>query len=123
MVNMGRREGYERASEILRVLSHPDRLQIADEVRMREACVCHLQTVLDRSQPYVSQQLGVLRDANVVRRRREGPFVYYRLAHPEVEGVVETLLGPPDPQLLSETCPCPRCVKASAEGKAGRGGG
>lgn len=120
---MEQREAYERASAILRVLSHPGRLQIADEVRMREACVCHLQTVLDRSQPYVSQQLGVLRETEVVRRRRDGPFVYYRLAHAEVEEVVETLLGPADPQVLSETCPCPRCVRASTEGEAGRGVG
>lgn len=41
----------------------------------------------------------------------------------EAAAVVETLLGPPGAQGLSETCPCQRCVWASAEGEAGRGRG
>ncbi|MDD5249024.1 MAG: metalloregulator ArsR/SmtB family transcription factor [Rhodocyclaceae bacterium] len=45
-----------------------------------ELCVCELSTALDESQPKVSRHLGVLKDAGVVLPRREGTWMFYRLA-------------------------------------------
>ena len=45
-----------------------------------ELCVCHLESALDLSQPKASRHLGVLRNAGVVAARRDGSWIYYRLA-------------------------------------------
>jgi ArsR family transcriptional regulator len=84
-------------------------LQILDELRRDPACVCHLQAVLDRPQAYVSQQLSVLREAGVVTDRRDGLFVYYRLADEEVEQLIGAALGPPGERSTPAECPCPCC--------------
>lgn len=80
-----------------------------DELRRDEACVCHLQAVLERPQAYVSQQLRVLREAGIVADRKDGLLVYYRLADRQVERLLEEILGPVDQPTRSPACPCPRC--------------
>ena len=45
-----------------------------------ELCVCHLEDALRLSQPKVSRHLGILRMTGVVEHRREGSWVYYKLA-------------------------------------------
>ncbi len=92
------------------MLSHPVRLQILDELRRGSACVCHLEAILDRPQAYVSQQLRVLREGGVVKDRRDGLFVYYRLADERVELVLEQALGPVQERREPVECPCPRCT-------------
>jgi ArsR family transcriptional regulator, arsenate/arsenite/antimonite-responsive transcriptional repressor len=61
---------------------------LGDETRMRivallshgELCVCHLEEALALTQSNCSRQLSVLRGAGLVASRREGTWVYYRLA-------------------------------------------
>jgi ArsR family transcriptional regulator len=99
----------QEAADLFSVLAHPERLQILDELRRGRACVCHLQAVLDRPQAYVSQQLRVLREAEIVVGERDGTMVYYRIAHAQVLELLRRVLGPEgDPTRLSE-CPCPCC--------------
>lgn len=105
---------YQEASDLFGLLSHGARLRILDELRRCEACVCHLQSVLNRPQAYVSQQLAVLRDAGVVTDRREGLFVFYRLADPQVERLLEQTLGPAGQPVVVPGCPCPHCASASS---------
>lgn len=104
---------YRQASELFSLLSHPPRLKILDELRRGEACVCHLQTVLSRPQAYVSQQLRVLREADVVTDRRDGLFVFYRLADQQVERLLEQVLGPASEPTAVAGCPCPHCESAA----------
>lgn len=104
----------ERHAQIFKALMHPVRLQILDALRGGEQCVCHLEAQLGQRQAYVSQQLAVLRKAGLVADRRDGPNSFYRIAHPEVltlldtvrvmAGVDETRSSRP-----AEACPCPRC--------------
>lgn len=44
-----------------------------------ELCVCELTEALDQIQPKVSRHLAVIREAGVVRVRREGTWSFYRL--------------------------------------------
>ena len=97
------------AARMFHLLSHQARLRILDELRRAEACVCHLQTVLKRPQAYVSQQLRVLREAGVVADRKDGLLVYYRIIDPQVERLLEDILGPASEATRSPDCPCPRC--------------
>ncbi len=101
---------YRQAAKRFHLLSHPARLRILNELRRDEACVCHLQAVLGRPQPYVSQQLRVLREAGVVADRKDGLLVYYRLSDPLITQLLEDALGPAEERAVPAACPCPRCA-------------
>jgi len=103
---------YEEIANRLKLLSHPVRLQILDALRNDDACVCHLETALRRPQPYISQQLAVLRSEGLVTDRKEGQNVYYRVSDPAVAALLTAVLGPvknagPFTYPVSG-CPCPQ---------------
>jgi len=108
-------DSYEQQARVLRALSHPIRLRIAEILAQEEACVCHLEARLGLRQAYVSQQLGVLRSAGLLSERRVGTFVYHRLADPALGEFLEALrhlTGAPAPRLgpvEPASCGCPRC--------------
>ena len=101
---------YQQVTQLFHLFSHPARLRILDELRRNEACVCHLQAVLERPQAYVSQQLRVLRDAGVVTDRKDGQLVYYRLNDPKVAQLLAIALGPVGERTHPPDCPCPLCT-------------
>lgn len=111
-----------KQARLLRTLSHPGRLEILAVLGKGEACVCHLAAALGRSQPYVSQQLAILRAAGLITSRRQGTFTYYALRDFSVLGVVDLadrLVGNPilartRPTTLPE-CGCPACRLAPPE--------
>lgn len=49
-------------------------------VHQGELCVCELTAALDDIQPKISRHLAVLKDAGIVIPRREGTWIFYRLA-------------------------------------------
>lgn len=105
---------YQQTAKLFHILSHQARLHILDELRKDEACVCHLQAVLKRPQAYVSQQLRVLREADLVTDHRDGTLIYYRLADQRVERVLQEILGSPGERTCIAECPCPRCQEQAA---------
>jgi DNA-binding transcriptional ArsR family regulator len=70
--------------KLYKALAHPVRLHLLHLLLHQEACVCHLTCVMRRPQPYISQQLGKLRDAGLVTDRRDGQTVYYQVANPDI---------------------------------------
>jgi ArsR family transcriptional regulator len=46
-----------------------------------ELCVCEMTAALDGLQPKVSRHLSVIRQAGLVRARREGTWIFYRIEH------------------------------------------
>ncbi len=79
---------YQPLAVLFKAMAHPIRLQILEILAQEEACVCHLMAILAQRQPYISQQLMVLRDAGLVLDRKEGLTVYYRLADGEITGLM-----------------------------------
>ncbi len=49
-------------------------------VQQGELCVCELTAALDEIQPKISRHLAVLKEAGIVIPRREGTWMFYRLA-------------------------------------------
>lgn len=107
-------------AKALKALAHPVRLHIVEILAQREVCVCHLVTVLQQRQPYISQHLMILRESGWVQDRREGTVVYYRLTSPhavEVAAAVREFLRargvqvvvPEVPAMPVPGCPCPDC--------------
>lgn len=64
-------------------LSDPLRLQVIELLRQEELCVCDLCEVLQVSQSKLSFHLKTLREAQLVRSRQEGRWMYYSLNLPQ----------------------------------------
>ena len=67
-------------SRICRALGDETRVRIVALLSHGELCVCHVQEALGLAQPTASRQLLILKGAGVVDSRRDGTWVYYRLA-------------------------------------------
>ena len=65
---------------MFRAFSHPKRLRILHLLAAGELCVCDLVRVLQAPQPTVSRHLAYLRRAGLVKARKEGLWMHYRLA-------------------------------------------
>ncbi len=74
-------EIFKLHADLLKALSHPKRLEIVNLLREQELAVGEVQEMLDLPQANLSQHLEVLRQARVVKARREGKRMYYSLAH------------------------------------------
>lgn len=70
----------EPASQLFRALADQTRLRLVALLSPGELCVCHLAEALDLSQPMISRHLGILKNAGVVKTRRQGSWIYYQLA-------------------------------------------
>jgi ArsR family transcriptional regulator, arsenate/arsenite/antimonite-responsive transcriptional repressor len=64
-------------------LSDPLRLQILDLLRTQELCVCELCDKLNVPQSKLSFHLKNLKEAELVRSRQEGRWIYYSLNVPQ----------------------------------------
>ena len=86
-------------------------------LRREPECVCHLGALLAKPQPYVSQQLRLIREAGVVADEKQGQNVFYRLADDEVRRWLDVVLGSPVDQYAASpghkqviSCSCPKCT-------------
>jgi DNA-binding transcriptional ArsR family regulator len=105
---------YDALAVRFKALAHPVRLQILGMLRRGEACVCHMETALDKRQAYISQQLMVLRDAGLVDARKDGLQVFYCLADDITAALLDAIFEPvvETKQARLEDCTCPHCVIA-----------
>lgn len=71
--------GVEAQDAIFRALADPSRRAIFERLTRGEAAVKDLTARFDISQPAVSQHLAALKDAGLVRARKEGRSVYYEV--------------------------------------------
>ena len=78
-------------SDCLKVLSNPDRLKILCVLVEGELNVQQIELRTDIHQPTLSQQLTVLRKADMVRTRREGKLIFYQVSDPKVLAIMQTL--------------------------------
>ena len=74
------RELLERIADRLKALADPTRLRILHALEDRELNVSDLLAVVGGSQANVSKHLARMRLAGLVKARREGTNVYYRVA-------------------------------------------
>lgn len=71
---------YEQFARIGHALSTPKRLEILDLLGQGERSVEVLAREANLSVPNASQHLKVLRSARLIDSRRDGPYIYYKLA-------------------------------------------
>ncbi|MGH9183123.1 MAG: ArsR/SmtB family transcription factor [Acidimicrobiales bacterium] len=68
-----------RLADQFRLLGDPTRTRILYALEAGELCVCDLAATVGVPESSVSQALRLLRTAGIVRNRRDGRMVYYRL--------------------------------------------
>jgi len=85
------------AARAFHALSDPTRLAIIDRLRRGERCVCELTGAIGASQPRLSFHLKTLKDAGLVVDRREGRWIYYRLAEERLRSLGQVLHSCCDP--------------------------
>lgn len=81
----------EQAAELMKALSHPQRLRVMCLLIDGERTVGEINAEVDLSQSALSQHLAVLREGGLVRTRREAQNVYYAVAPGPVQRVIQTL--------------------------------
>ncbi len=82
----------KRAARWFHALADKTRLRILDRLRAGEECVCNLTDTLETGQSRLSFHLKTLKDAGLVRDRRQGRWIYYSLDPEAIEGL-EKLVG------------------------------
>lgn len=95
----------QQLAAMFSVLSHPVRVRIVVELRAGELCVNSLQDILGIRQSAVSQHLALLKSHNLIKERRDGRHVLYRLAIPQmaawlVDGIPLIVPNDSDSKLL-----------------------
>ena len=79
-------------AEIFKVIAHPDRIRMIEELRTGEKDVNTLAETLDLPGARVSQHLSLMRAHRLVEERRDGRHHFYHLTQPEIAGwIVEGL--------------------------------
>lgn len=94
---------HARAAQLFHALSDETRLAVLDLLRDGEWCVCDLQSRLDAAQSRLSFHLKVLREAGLVRDRKEGRWSYYQI----------------EPEVLSEVHDLVRVIGTGSKGRKG----
>lgn len=87
------RDNASRAAGLLKSLANEDRLLLLCQLVDGEKSVSELEQLTGIRQPTLSQQLGVLRNEALVATRREGKWVYYRVASDDALALLATLHG------------------------------
>lgn len=116
---------------VARAVADPGRVRILKMLEGGELCVCQVTAVLDLSAATVSKHLSLLRMAGLLSLRKEGRWVYYRLAAaatnpyaPAMLAVVRQVAAELDPVLAADRDrvrtirAMPPAVLCAPEGKA-----
>ena len=74
----------KKESRFFKALADENRIRILKLLMLREMCVCEIMVALNLTQPTASHHLGILEKEGVVKRRKEGKWVYYAIANLEI---------------------------------------
>ena len=85
------RNSASQASDLLKALSHENRLLILCLLADGEKAVTELEKALGMRQPAVSQQLARLRADGLVTGRRDGKTIYYSISSEPAKLVIQLL--------------------------------
>ncbi len=81
----------KKLARLFKAFSDETRLRIFALLCQGEMCVCDLVAVLELPQSTVSRHLAYLRNNELVEDRRQGLWMYYRLAEPAADAVAGDL--------------------------------
>ena len=74
----------DKQSRFFKALADETRLRILKLLVVREICVCEIMVALGLTQPTASHHLGILENMGLVKDRKEGQWVFYSIADPQL---------------------------------------
>jgi ArsR family transcriptional regulator, virulence genes transcriptional regulator len=75
---------YELQAEVSKTMAHPLRLAILHNLKSGEKTVNELTEITGASQSNVSQHLAIMRQRQIVKTRKSGQNIYYRVSSPKI---------------------------------------
>ena len=88
LLEMPDEESLYDLAELFKVFGDTTRIRILYVLFEAEMCVCDIAKILNMTQSAISHQLRVLKQARLVRNRREGKQIYYSLADDHVRTII-----------------------------------
>ena len=88
-INAYKKKEINSLSKVLKILGEPNRLRIVTSLGLECRPVTDIVKVTGLSQTNVSFHLRILREAGLVRPKRNGPFVYYCLPDNQLREVID----------------------------------
>lgn len=86
---MPQEESLYDLAELFKVFGDSTRIRILWVLHEAEMCVCDIAVLLNMTQSAISHQLRVLKQANLVKNRKEGKVVYYSLVDDHVREIFD----------------------------------
>jgi len=80
---------YQVKADFFKTLAHPARIRVLELLRDGERSVGELIPEVGLEASHLSQQLGILRRANVLQSRKQGSTVYYSVTDPRIFELLE----------------------------------
>ncbi len=81
---MASKESAKKQSKFFKALADENRVRILRLLMLREMCVCEIMVALSLTQPTASHHLGILEKEGIIKRRKEGKWVFYAIANLEI---------------------------------------
>lgn len=82
----------DRLAEVFKVFGDPTRVKILTALNKHEMCVCDIAVLLNMTISAISHQLRILRQAGLVKFRKDGRSNYYSLDDNHVESIMNEAL-------------------------------
>ena len=86
---MTNEEVLTKAAKFFKIFGDPTRMKIISALDINEMCVCDLAVLLNMTKSAISHQLRTLKEANLVKFRRDGKVVFYSLSDNHVKAIYE----------------------------------
>lgn len=87
--NMPQEETLYDLAELFKVFGDSTRVRILWALDESEMCVCDIAVLLNMTQSAISHQLRVLKQARLVKNRRDGKVVFYSLEDEHIKGIFD----------------------------------
>ena len=87
--NMPSEENLISVTELFKVLGDPTRTKILSVLYNDELCVCDISKILNMTKSAISHQLRILKQAKLVKFRKEGKVVFYSLDDDHIHEIVK----------------------------------
>lgn len=78
-----------KSADFFKIIGDRTRIRILHGLFLSEMCVCDIAVLLDMNQSAISHQLRVLKEAGLVKFRREGKIVFYSLDDKHVMNILD----------------------------------
>lgn len=89
--NLPSNKYLETNADLLKSLADPTRLKIVFLLKNGELCACQILDALDKSQSTVSHHLNMMKKEGVLSTRKQGTWIYYKLANENLLEILENL--------------------------------